>query len=194
MANVDRPNGFRPVMYLNGAPWTGQARAYISPTDNLFVGDLVEAETTGSALGYSTVGRAEANDTIIGAVVGWDPDPSALDRKYHVASTTLKVYVADDPNLLFEAQADDNNITWDELQGNVNFVVAAGDTVSGVSNMEIDGDTVNTTNTLPLKLMQVVMRPDNEFGGTGAGVSFTRFLVKLNTSQYVTTTGTTGLA
>ena len=28
MANVNAPFGFKPVRYLNGAPWNGQARYY----------------------------------------------------------------------------------------------------------------------------------------------------------------------
>ena len=47
MANVSRPNGFRPVRYLDGTPYTGAFEAMISPTDNLFLGDLVEPIATG---------------------------------------------------------------------------------------------------------------------------------------------------
>ena len=31
MANTSRPNGFRPVKYLNGTPWNGAFRIYAIP-------------------------------------------------------------------------------------------------------------------------------------------------------------------
>ena len=63
MANVDRPNGFKPVMHLNGSPYNGQYRKYYSPTDNLFMGDLVEQDTAGQAGvegAYPTCDRIDA--------------------------------------------------------------------------------------------------------------------------------------
>ena len=44
MANANRPSGFTPVQYLNGAPWNGQARLYsIAATYGtaLYIGDPV---------------------------------------------------------------------------------------------------------------------------------------------------------
>jgi len=181
MANVDRPNGFSPVKYLNGAPYNGQMRKYYSPTDNLFVGDLVKLNGAGSADGYQAVSRAAAGDVVVGVVVGYDPDPSALDRKYHVASTSLAVHVADDPNLVLMCQEDavGGALATASVGLNANAVVAAGDTSSGASNMELDTSSAAVTSTLQLSILGFVQSPDNEVATANAKV-----LVKVNRHQY----------
>lgn len=188
MANVDRPNGFVPVRHLTGAPYNGMSRKYISPTDNLFLGDLVEADGTGSAAGYPSCARAEASDVIQGVVVGWEVDPSAPDRLYHAASATLAVYIADSPDLVLQAQADDGTLTTASVGLNVNFVVAAGSTSTGVSNMEVDGSTGSTVATLPLKLLGFVDKPDNEIGSANHKVE-----VSINSHVFKGGTGTAGI-
>lgn len=188
MSNVDRPNGFRPVMHLNGNPYTGGYRKYYSPTDNLFKGDVVEADGTGNADGYPTVGRAEAADVIQGVVVGWEINPDTLENNYHTASTTYAVFIADDPDLIFEAQSDDATLTTAAIGLNVDFVVAAGDTDTGASNMEIDGDTSATTATLPFKIIQFVDREDNDIASANH-----RLLVTANNHKFKAGTGTVGL-
>ena len=54
MANPDRPSGFTPVQYLNGAPWNGQARIYsiiAAYTTALYIGDpaiqIVQVDSVG---------------------------------------------------------------------------------------------------------------------------------------------------
>ena len=188
MANVDKPNGFRPVKHLNGAPYNGQFTKYYSPTDNLFIGDLVEKDGTGNADGYPTVGRAEASDAILGVVVGWEANPDALSNVYHSASTSYAVYVADAPDLVLEAQSDDGTLTTASLGLNVDFTVAAGDTSTGLSNMEIDGSSGATTATLPLKLMRFVDRADNDISSANH-----RLLVSINNHSLKGGTGTVGI-
>ena len=49
MANADRPNGFRPVKNLNGAPWNGQFNKYYG-SSNLFMGDLLKHVAAGQGI------------------------------------------------------------------------------------------------------------------------------------------------
>jgi len=188
MSNVDRPNGFRPVMHINGNPYTGGYRKYFSASDNLAKGDLVEADGTGSAQGYPSCGRAEASDVIQGVVVGWEVNPDGLENNYHVASAVYAVFIADDPDLILEAQSDDGTLVVADVGQNVNFVVAALDTTTGASNMEIDGDTGATTATLPLKIIQFVDRIDNDTSSANH-----RLLVAFNNHKFKGGTGTLGL-
>jgi hypothetical protein len=191
MANTDRPNGFKVVGSLSHS-YCGQALTVLSPTDNLFLGDLVETTTTGRARGdggVREVGRAEASDAILGVVVGWQPDPAALDRVYHAASTTYGVYVNDDPNVILECQSDDGTPTVLLIGANFNIVVAAGSTTSGASNMELDGDSGATTATLPLKLIGFSDRPDNDVSAANM-----KCLVTINNHLHKGGTGTAGLA
>lgn len=192
MANVDRPNGFRVVGHVNGSPWNGQFQRMYSPNDNLFMGDLVEDDGAGVAVGdgaYQSVGRAEASDAVLGVVVGWEPDPAALDRLYHKASaSTHAVFVCTDPSVVLEAQTNDDGLAVTDVGLNVDFVVAAGSTTTGASNMEVDGTTEATTATLPLKLIGMVDTPDNEVGTTNMKVR-----VLINNHLYKGGTGTAGI-
>lgn len=194
MANADNPNGFRPVRYLSGAPYNGACNKYVA-AENLFLGDLVEL-TGADGDGYPTVGRSEAGDAHVGAVVGWDAVPSAngsatLENLYCASGAV--VYIADDPSLVFEAQQAGTDLVDASIGLNAEIVVAAGSTTTGKSNMEIDSTTGATTNTLSLQLVGKVDRPDNSFGATTDTNS--RLLVRINTHAYTVgyTTGGTGV-
>lgn len=199
MANINKVNGFRPVRYLNGAPWNGQARKYIVPASDgtaLFVGDLVKLSTAGSDEGYTAVIQAAASDACIGVVVGFEIVPGSLDTpQYRAASTKRVVMVADDPNLVFEAQEDGDTdpLETADIGLNVNFVVAAGSTTTGASGMQIDSSTHNTTATLPLRLLGLSQKPDNENVLSAGGQAYTRWEVKINNHQLGSHTGVAGV-
>jgi hypothetical protein len=176
MANVNRPTGFRPVRYLNGMPYTGAHVRCISATDNLFLGDFVEPDASGVAGGnggnggYQAVGRAETGDPIVGVVVGWEIDPSALERLYHSASATRAVFIAPCSDLILEGQTNNVGLAAADVGLNVNFVVAAGSTTTGQSNFQVDDTTENTTNTLDLRIVRLVDRPDNDIASANMKV------------------------
>jgi hypothetical protein len=155
MANINKVNGFRPVRYLNGAAWNGQFRKYIVPASDgtaMFVGDLVKLETSGSVDGYTAVVQAAASNAVIGAVVGFEIDPADLNTpQYRKASTKRVVYVADDPNLIFEAQEDGvtTPIAAASIGLNVNVVVGSGSTVTGASGMQIDNASAPCSGSCP---------------------------------------------
>ena len=186
MANVDRPNGFRPVRYLDGRAYNGAYMRCYSDDDNLFMGDLVEVDTTGVARGsgvYPTVGRYDQGDYVYGVVVGWEPDPTALDRVYHAASSTYAVFVAMCDGLVLEAQSDDATMVQTDVGLNVDVVVAAGSTTTGLSNMELNGDTANTNSTLDMSIVGMVDRPDNDAADS---TSWQRFYVVPNKAFFGT--------
>ena len=178
MANVDRPNGFKPVRYANGAPYNGAFERMIAQ-ENVFMGDLVEPVTTGLLIGdggYQEVARAETGDPIVGVVVGWEPNPADLSLLYHASSATRCVYVARIDDLILEAQ-NDAAMSYTHVGLNVDFVVAAGSTTTGASNMEVDSTTEATTNTLDLRIVGFVDSPQNETTAANA-----KMLVKVNRS------------
>lgn len=200
MANVNRVNGFRPVKSLTGAAPNMQATRYVvaaADTTALFVGDLVKlsgATGTGDYLGIRGVTQAAASDAVCGVVVGFDIVPDSLNTpQYRAASTQRGVFVVDDPNELFVAQEDGvtTPIAMADVGLNVNFVVAAGSTVSGASGMQIDSNTTTTTATMTLKLVEPLAVSDNEL--TTSGQSYTRWVVKINNHQLSAGTGTAGV-
>lgn len=185
MANRDRNNGFRVVSNRDGSPFNGAVYPAFSDTDNLFIGDLVKRDAAAQSRGdgvYRTVDRVDAaGDIISGVVVSFEPDPAALDRLYHAASTALLVYVADVQDVVMEVQSDDATMEQSDVGLNISPTVTAGDTTTGLSGMEVDGDTAATTNTLTLTVISFVDRADND---SSDSVANQRVLVTVNSSAH----------
>src|ERR1035437_9249927 len=116
MANANKINGASPVGYLNGAPWTGQARMYAIPTADTTasyaIGDIVNSVSGSDANGIPyiiKVPAANASNAIpLGIVIGiavadasvsLAAAPLDLTQTYILAGTRTAVryvYVADD--------------------------------------------------------------------------------------------------
>lgn len=150
MANVDAPFGLRPVMHKSGAPYNASPRPYYVPAGDataLFIGDpviIVGDSNDNEILGFppgslSEVTRATVGDTnaITGVIVGVHPD-TRDSLTYRAASTERVVYVADDPDLMFEIQAD-GTLTADSVGLNAVLIAThSGSTTTGLSGMELD--------------------------------------------------------
>lgn len=186
MTNPVIDRGLVPVGTVSGRPYTGAFRAYTIPASDstaVFIGDLVTGKTTSSTVNgiiYQDVGQSATGDVFQGVVVGVQPD-TATSLPYRVASTLRVVYVADDPELLFEAEdvSTGTPLAAADVGLNVNVVVAAGSTTTGYSGMHLDNTTEATTNTLDLKIIAVPNRADNDLSSASA-----KFLVKLNRHRF----------
>ena len=192
MANIDRPSGFRPVGHLSGGSFTGRVRKYYSVNDNLFLGDLVEKEATGTASGsggYPGVDRMDSGtaDILVGCVVGWEINPDSLNAMHHAASATLAVYINDDPMTIYEGQCD-GTLAVTDIGLNADVTLGAGSTTTGASGMEIAASGAATTIATPLKIMGLVEREDNDVASANAN-----WLVMLNLHAYKNEAGTTGI-
>lgn len=169
MANKDAAFGLRPAHMMGGAPYSGgQSRYRIANNQSgaIFQGDLVKQLTGG------TVSRAAASSTVpvVGVFNGCQyTDPTTSEQVFSnyypggVAADDIVAFIVDDPNVVFEVQADDTFPVAD-LFGNFDIVDQAttGDTRSGRSNMELDVTTGATTTTLPLKAIDISQDPDND--------------------------------
>tara|TARA_R110000744_G_scaffold48672_4_gene106150 strand:+ start:1891 stop:2478 length:588 start_codon:yes stop_codon:yes gene_type:complete len=168
MANKDAAFGCKPVRMMGGAPYSGgQSRYRIASgvTTPLFQGDLVTQLTAG------VLGRHVATGTvpIIGVFNGVSyTDPTTGEQVFKnyypgsVSASDIIANVIDDPDVVFEVQADDTFPVAD-LFGNFDIVDGStvGDTNSGRSNLELDVTTGNTTVTLPLKALDISQDPNN---------------------------------
>jgi len=171
MANVDSPFGLRPLEYLNGTQWNGQARRYyIQSTlaEAIYIGDPVvlagSSDSTGKYADIQLATLAATNYTI-GPVVAFEPiasDPK-LSQIYHSASTAQYCWVADDPNIIFEVQMDsDTDLTADDIGSNGIMITGTGSTTTGLSGMEADESSFSGAGaTEMLLLLGIVDRPDN---------------------------------
>lgn len=183
MANTDQPQGFKPIRHLDGTPYAGQATMYLLSACNgtaVFVGDAVShAGSAGVAglvvSGINTEGMPEVTQTaagdsnIVGVVVGFLPDPTALQNKHRAASTNRIALVADDPNLIFEIQedSDTNVLSAGEVGRNYEVVVGSGSSTTGMSAMELDsssGSGSGLTTTACMRVLRLVPRSDNVIG------------------------------
>jgi len=183
MANVDAAFGLSPSRYLNGAPYNGQANAYVVPASDataLFIGDPVifAGSSNAAAIGdfgpgtLATVtqatGGTASTEAVLGVVVGFDPILGAgSDGRdsniYRVASTQRVVWVADDPQIVFEVQSDGTTVVAD-IGLNCQYIIGTGSAVTGLSGGELDDSEAATTLTDMLKILGVTKRPGNDLG------------------------------
>ena len=193
MANTSRL-GFRPVKSIGGEPFEGGINMYFIPASDgtaVYKGDMVKlAGDADSTTGVPTVARASTTDVpLLGAVVGFAPDPTNLNitGTYRAASTARYVYVSDNPETLYEAQGTTTVATAD-IGLNASIDNGTGSTTTGFSSQAIDMATKATTAALGLKIVAVVPRPDNDVTSTADKV-----FVKINNHSFGNGTGATGV-
>ena len=169
MANKDAAFGLRPSRMMGGAPFSGgQSRYRIASgySTKIFQGDLVKQVTGGG------IERAAASSTVpvVGVFNGVQyTDPTTGEQVFanhypgSISASDIIGFIVDDPNVVFEVQADEAFPVAD-LLGNFDIIdqSTTGDTASGRSNMELDVSTGATTTTLPLKAIDISQDPDND--------------------------------
>lgn len=198
MANTNRPGGLKPVSYLNGAPYTGQARLYSVPVSSsaMYIGDPVTLSGSADTNGLAGISIGIAGSAVIGVVVGFVVAPPGVSlvatnidltvRSIPVSSTVVQyALVADDPNLIFEIQDGQTVPTAvTDIGQNTNFLIAAGATTYSDSGT-VTAATLTAGTTSNLKLMGFTQRIDNS-----PGSAYAKLLVKINNHVYGAGTGT----
>lgn len=164
MANVDRPNGFKPVKTFSGAPWQSTIRT-IGVTDgaDMFVGDVI---TLASGLGAVS---ASNDSAILGVAVGFGKvnadgiplgpfNPDSLGTKYYDDSasthTDWVVYYVPAWDAVFEAQT---ATALTKLVGEtMDLLATAGNTTTGISAHEL-----TTSSNADFVVVEIPKMPDN---------------------------------
>lgn len=190
MANVNKPVGLTPVSYLNGSDWDGRGNIYsilAADVNAFYVGDPVAPSASGGdargipAVTVGTPGTGPWMGVILaigtspGAVntimSGGGPyiDPNNLSsvfRSSGAKSVNYYALVADDPNIIYEAQEDSvgGAIAVGSIHNNINLIAAAPGTGVVVSAYQLDSSTAATTNTLDMRILRVRNRIDNAVG------------------------------
>lgn len=193
---IDAPYGLKPVNLIGGLPFAGATRQLKIASGyaaNLFNGDLVKLVGGGTV--EKDAGTTSA--TPVGVFLGCSyTDPTLKYKVFSqywptgtVASDAV-AYVCDDPNALFKVVAVSGTVvvagySRGLIGSNVSLVQNAGSTATGNSAVAILGTSTNTTNTLPIRVIDVV--PDTATGSD----AFVEFIVKINvgTHQYTNSTG-----
>jgi hypothetical protein len=191
LTNVNAPKGFVPSRYLNGAAWNGGSNLYRIPsTDGVQygLGDAVTTVVGGDANGIPNVAKASGTAVLRGVIVGILPAPPNqpslvgvnLDLTIqNIPATKTKDYyvqVVDDPNVLFEIIDDGlNTLTATSLNKNASFTVANPTSPQQNSASVLNTGSVGVANTLNLKLVGLVQKPNNYLG-----TPYMAWLVKIN--------------
>jgi len=152
MANLDAPSGFKPVANLMGGGEYIEKMTHASG-DNVAVGRFDLVTPTGAA---RTIEQYDNNDPVWGIALNY------------VALSTLGYpdVIHLNHTSILEAQEDSGGGASDFIAAaseglNAQIVVAAANTTTGLSQMEIDSNTAATTNTLALRLLRPIPRPGN---------------------------------
>lgn len=176
MANANTPFGLRPVRHRNGAPYNGAATRYYVPASDgtaLYLGDPVIIAGSADTNGVASVTRATAagGAHLLGPVIAVEPADGSNSggrdsTTYRVASTERYVWVADDPDLVFEIQEDavGGALAATNVGQNVDLISGSGSTVTGLSAFQADSSTAATTNTLQLRILGFSQKTGNEIG------------------------------
>lgn len=198
---VSKTYGFKPVNRLDGLPYAGAIRQIpIAPAyaTAILNGDTVAINTSGYLIAKTTTDSGDSVGVLIGCQYVNSAGQTVQGQYYPAALSTSTAmafgYVVDDPNAVFRVVATNGQTTVPTaftraiVGANVAISVTTGNTTTGDSYYGIDGTSANTTNTLPVRVVDVV--PDTATGAAGvAATTYYEFLVKFNLHQYTDTTG-----
>ena len=172
MATSATPNGAEPVNTLSASgSYSGKVRhiKIASAYDTaIFYGDFVKLVAAGT-LEKAAVTTAVVAGTV-GIFVGCSyTDPSSSQMTFNqtfpadTAASDIMAYVVDDPKLVFKMQGDEA-IAQTGLGNNISAVSTAGSTTIGRSKNALDGGSIATTNSLPLRVLEFVDGPTSAVG------------------------------
>ena len=197
MATTAAPYGLKAVNLVGGQPYAGSTRlvkiasGYAADIFNGSVVSVVAAGTVEIVDELGTNASAFPAGTL-GVFVGCSyTDPSTKQKLFSqywptgtVASDAV-AYVIDDPDVVFQIQADEA-VAQASLGSNIGVAnPTAGSTVTGNSTMAADPTTIDVTNTIAFKIVDFVSSTTSEVGDT-----YTDLLVKFNPLSHAYTNGT----
>ena len=186
MANKDAAFGMKPVRMIGGAPYTGgQSRYRIAANygTSIFQGDMVAQVTGGTVEIHADGGTVPVVGVFNGCMYTDPTSGEQVFSNYYPASTNasdLIAFIIDDPDVVYEVQADDTFPVTD-LFGNFDIVyTSAGSTKSGISGSELDVTTGATNTNLPIKAIDISEDPNN----SDTGAANTNVLVVIQNSIF----------
>ncbi len=200
---VSAPYGLKPVNLIGGQVFAGATRLMQIATSNnvgyatsIFYGDLVKRISDGTIEKDTGTTTATPCGVFLGCSFTNASTGQIQQQQYYPASQQVKAgtqifaVVADDPDTLFQVVSCSGTTVVagmgiSAIGNNIALIQNAGSTTTGNSAVAIDEGTQNTTNTLPIRIIDVVRET-----ATGAD-TFVEFIVKINATmhQYNNPTG-----
>lgn len=198
MANVNATFG---LQLVEDNSLTPLELCFVPSTDAtaMFVGDAVKtAGSAGKIVGgptKKTVAQCAAGNAIYGVVQGFQQHNVStgmdLGRKHRPASTAMYVIIKPaNAQDVYRTQSDDvGGVLADTDIGlNADLVVGSGNTINGMSGMQVDTSTKATTAGLQVKILGYDDRPGNQ-----QNVANQKILVRLNKIELGNDAGTAGV-
>ena len=197
MATTAAHYGLKAVNLVGGQPYAGSTRlvkiasGYAS---NIFNGSVVSVVAAGTVEIVNEVGTNASPFPAgtLGVFVGCSyTDPNTKQKLFSqywptgtVASDAV-AYVIDDPDVVFQIQADDT-LAQSALGINIPVVnPTAGSTTTGNSTMAADASAIDVTDTIAFKIVDFVVSTTSSVGDAKTDV-----LVKFNPKSHAYTNGT----
>ena len=196
---VSAPYGLKPVNLIGGQVFAGATRLMEIASGyatSIFYGDLVKRISDGTIEKDAGTTTATPCGVFLGVQFTNGSTGQVQQQQYYPASQSIKsgtqifAVVADDPDTLFQVASCSATTTIaamgiSAIGNNIALIQNAGSTVTGNSKVAIDEGTQATTNTLPIRIIDVVRET-----ATGAD-AFVEFIVKINATmhQYNNSTG-----
>ena len=189
MATTATPYGLKAVNHIGGTPYAGSTRLFPIASGyatNIYNGSVVQIVAAGTIEIVTDLGNNadQFPAGVIGVFVGvtyTDPSLGTVVFRNNFPTGTvaddIQAYVIDDPDVVFQAQAD-GAVTQTDLGQNTNFAAVqsttTGDTTNGNSNTAVSSTTA-TTSTIAFRIVDFVDGPKSTVGD-----AFTDLLIKFN--------------
>ena len=185
MANTNAPFGFQQYSGNGSAPTYEQIAVVIAYNASaIYFGDPVEPDGSGTVVrGDGTTGAAGIAGIFVGCKYLSVAQKRTVWSNYwpgsDVASTqTVEGYIVNDPNAKFLVQVGPTGLTQAEVNSNIGYSIGTGNAANGISGAFVTEASLNTTSTLPFRVISIVTQPPGS-PGTEAG-EYNRVIVAFN--------------
>jgi hypothetical protein len=193
---VSSPYGLQAVNRIDGLPYAGQIRQI--PIATGYATAITAGDTVKISNGYLVRDTGTNNATPCGVMVGCayiNSSGQPVQGQFYPAGLATSAnpaygYVVDDPMVAFKIAVVSSGTTVTTtgvsravVGSNMTLVQNTGSTTTGDSATAVLAGSDDTTNTLPLRVIDVVP------GTALSADAFVELIVKINTHQYNSTTG-----
>jgi len=187
---VDKPYGLKPINLIGGQVYAGSTRLMSIASGyntSIYYGDVVKRVANGTV--EKDVGTTTA--TPVGIFVGCTyTNPTTKQKQFAqywpagTVASDAQAYVVDDPDVLFKVATVSSGTTVafygpDAVGANAALVQNSGSNTTGDSAIAIDGTSIATTASLPIRIVDIVPDTSNTSNG------YCEFICKFN-APYVT--------
>ena len=189
---VSAPYGLKPVNLIGGQVFAGATRQMQIASGyntNIFYGDLVKRISDGTIEKDTGTATATPCGIFLGVSFTNASTGQVQQQQFYPANQQIKsgtqifAVVADDPDTLFQVVSCSSGTTvaamgLSAIGNNIELIQNSGSTTTGNSAVAINEGTQTTTNTLPIRIIDVVR-------DTATGTdSFVEFIVKINATMH----------